>query len=106
MLLSAPQNPDPETRDPLPRLCRDGVFDAVPVYDKAAGRYLITATCSGKGAALLAVSATGDPMGSWFMFTLLADGAGTRMACVSPPESAMADSVRLTYDNNGVYVSL
>lgn len=82
------------------------MYDAVPVYDKAAGRFLISATCSGKGAALLAVSATGDPTGSWFLFTLLADGDGTGMACSSPKESAVADSVRLTYDNNGVYLSL
>ncbi|WIA35755.1 hypothetical protein OEZ86_004151 [Tetradesmus obliquus] len=86
--------------------CRDGVYDAIPAYDKAVGRFLITATCSGKGAVLLAVTATADPLGSWFLFTLVADAAGTAMECTSPRETAVADSVRLTYDANGVYLSL
>lgn len=85
---------------------RDGVYDAIPVYDKALGRFLVTATCSGKGAVLLAVTATADPTGGWFLFTLVADGAGTAMECTSPRETAIADSVRLTYDANGVYLSL
>jgi hypothetical protein len=86
--------------------CRDGVYDAIPVYDKAVGRFLVTATCSGKGAVLLAATATADPLGSWFLFTLVADAAGTAMGCTSPRETAVADSVRLTYDANGIYLSL
>jgi hypothetical protein len=86
--------------------CRDGVYDAIPVYDKAVGRFLVTATCSGKGAVLLAATATANPTGSWFLFTLVADAAGTALECTAPRETAVADSVRLTYDANGVYLSL
>lgn len=86
--------------------CREGVYDAIPMYDKHAKRYLLAATCGGKGAVLLAATATPDPSGPWFLFMLLADAAQTGMACVSPPETAIADSVRLTYDANGVYLSL
>lgn len=76
------------------------------MYDKAAKRYLVTATCSGKGAVLLAATATADPTGSWFLFTLLADGAGTGLECTTPAESALADSARVTFDANGIYISL
>lgn len=85
---------------------REGVYDATPAYDKAARRYLITATCGGKGAALLAASATPDPLGPWFLFMLLADAADTGLACTAPKETAVAESARLTYDANGVYISL
>jgi hypothetical protein len=76
------------------------------MYDQAAKRYIVAATCGGKGAVLLAVTATSDPTGPWFLFMLLADAAETGMACTVPKESAVADSVRVTYDNNGVYLSL
>jgi hypothetical protein len=82
------------------------VYDAVPIYDQAAKRYVVAATCGGKGAVLLAATATPDPTGPWFLFMLLADAAETGMACVGPKESAVADSVRVTYDSNGVYLSL
>jgi len=78
----------------------------VPLYDKAARRFVVTATCSGKGAVLLAATATTDPTGTWFLFTLLADAAGTGLECTSPAESALADSARVTTDANGVYISL
>jgi hypothetical protein len=82
------------------------VYDAVAAYDKATRRYLVTATCGGKGAALLAVTATPDPLGPWFLFMLLADAADTGMACASPRETAVAEAVWLNYDANGVYLSL
>lgn len=82
------------------------MFDAVPLYDKAAQRFLLVATCGGKGAVLLAASATPDPTGTFFLFTLMADGAGTGMVCDSPVETAVADSARLSYDANGIVVSL
>ncbi|KAF8057896.1 coq6 [Scenedesmus sp. PABB004] len=87
-------------------LCRDGVLDGVPLFDKAARRYLLAATCGGKGSALLAASATADPAGAWFLYSLAADGVGTGLACASPRESAVADGVRLGYDAHGVLVSL
>lgn len=86
--------------------CRDGVYDATPLYDSAAKRYIIAATCGGKGAVLLAATATSDPLGPWFLFMLLADAADTGMGCITPKETAIADSVRVTYDSNGVYLSL
>lgn len=82
------------------------MYDAIPMYDKHARRFLIAATCSGKGAVLLAATATADPMGSWFLFNLIADGAATGMACRDPVETALADSVRVTYNTDGVYLSL
>lgn len=82
------------------------MYDALPLYDKAAKRYIIAATCGGKGAVLLAATATPDPLGPWFLFMLLADAAETGMACLNPKETAVAESARVTYDNNGVYISL
>lgn len=82
------------------------MYDAIPVYDKAAKRYILAATCGGKGAVLLAATATSDPMGPWFLFMLLADAADTAMACTTPKETAIAESVRVTYDSNGVYLSM
>lgn len=87
-------------------LRREGVYDAVPLYDKAAKRYIVAATCGGKGAVLLAATATSDPTGPWFLFMLLADAAETGMACSNPKETALADAVRVTHDGNGVYLSL
>jgi hypothetical protein len=37
---------------------------------------------------------------------LLADAAETGMACLVPKETAVAESVRVTHDSNGVYLSL
>lgn len=86
--------------------CREGVYDAIPVYDKHAQRYIIIAVCSGKGAVLLAASATSDPSKSWFLFNLVADAADTGMACAGPVETALAESVRVTYNTDGLYLSL
>lgn len=86
---------------------REGVYDAIPLYDKHAKRYLIAATCSGKGSVLLAASATADPTGSWFLFNLIADAADTGMACKAPAvETTLAEGVRVTYNTDGVFVSL
>jgi hypothetical protein len=82
------------------------VYDAVPLHDTSTGRYLVAATCGGKGAVLLAASATADPLGPWFLFMLLADAADTGLACAAPRETAVAESARLSYDANGVFVSL
>lgn len=82
------------------------MYDAVPQYDKHTKRYLVAATCGGKGAVLLAATATQDPLGPWFLFMLLADAAQTGLACDSPKESAIAEYVSLSYDANGVYLSL
>jgi hypothetical protein len=82
------------------------VYDGVPLFDRSARRWLLAATCGGKGAALLAVSASEDARGAWLLSNVNADAAGTGLACTAPQEAAVADAVRVSYDAHGVYLSL
>lgn len=84
----------------------DGVFDPSAVFDAAADRFLVSTTCGGQGLVLLAVSATSDAAGAWFVSALVADGVGTPLACSSPAvESALVDYTQLSYNADGVYVT-
>jgi hypothetical protein len=71
--------------------CQD-VFDPSAVFDHAAGRFIVTATCGGQGRVLLAASASSDANGAWFVFGLVADGTNTSLACTVPvQESTIVD---------------
>jgi hypothetical protein len=84
----------------------DGVFDPSAVFDAAANRFVVSATCGGRGLVLLAVSDTSDAAGAWFVSALVADGAGTSIACTSPTaEAALVDYTQLSYNADGVYVT-
>jgi hypothetical protein len=84
----------------------DGSFDPSAAFDAAANRFLVSATCGGQGLVLLAVSATSDPTGAWFVSALVADGAGTSLACTNPvTEAALVDYTQLSYNSDGVYVT-
>jgi hypothetical protein len=84
----------------------EGVYDPSAVYDAAASRFLVSATCGGQGLVLLAVSGTSNAAGTWFVSSLVADGVGTPLACTSPAvESALVDYTQLSYDADGVYVA-
>lgn len=86
--------------------CKEGVWDGQVLWDSAAKRFVVSAACGGQGVVLLAASASSDPFGSWFLFVMVADGVNTARACRSPVEAAVADWPRLSYDANGIYVSL
>jgi hypothetical protein len=82
------------------------VFDPSAAFDAAANRFLLSATCGGQGLILLAASATSDAAGAWFVFTLVADGAGTPLACTHPVvEAALADASQVSYNADGVFVT-
>jgi hypothetical protein len=84
----------------------DGVFDPSAVFDAAANRFVVSATCGGQGLVLLAVSDTSDAAGTWFVSALVADGAGTSLACTSPTaEAALVDYTQLSYNADGVFVT-
>jgi hypothetical protein len=84
----------------------DDVFDPSAVYDAAANRFLVSATCGGQGLVLLAVSATSNAAGTWFVSALVADGVGTSLACTSPAvESALVDYTQVSYNADGAYVT-
>jgi hypothetical protein len=86
--------------------CTGGVYDPDVVYDHHARRFLVSATCGGDGRALLAVSSSSNPTQSWFLFGLVADAVNTRLACTAPVEAGMVDATRLTYNRDGVFLSL
>jgi hypothetical protein len=88
------------------------VFDPAAAYDAAAGRFVLSATCGGQGIVLLAASATNDAAGAWFVFSLVADGVGSALACASSsaaggggPEAAIADYSQVGYNSDGVFVT-
>jgi hypothetical protein len=71
--------------------CQD-VFDPSAVFDQAAERFVVTATCGGLGRVLMAASASSDANGAWFVFGLVADGSNTSLACNAPvQELAIVD---------------
>jgi hypothetical protein len=85
--------------------CRDGVHDAAAAFDPRAGRYYVAAACGGSGSALLAVSATAEPHGVWYLYNLNADGVGTRLACAGG-EAALLDYPRITFDAHAIALSV
>ncbi|KAI8474789.1 MAG: hypothetical protein J3K34DRAFT_517876 [Monoraphidium minutum] len=85
--------------------CRDGVYDAHAVFDASARRFYVAAACGGTGSALLAVSATAEPFGAWYLYNLNADGLGTPLACANG-EAALVDYPRLNYNADALALSL
>jgi hypothetical protein len=76
--------------------CQD-VFDPSAVFDHAAGRYIVTATCGGLGRVLMAASSSSDANGAWFVFGLVADGVMSSLACIQPvQESAVVDYTQVS----------
>lgn len=57
------------------------------------------------GSALLALSATSEPFGAWYLYNLNFDGLGTRLACPNG-ESLVADYPRLNFNQDALAVSL
>jgi hypothetical protein len=85
--------------------CFDGVFDGHAAYDAAARRFYVAAACGGTGSALLAVSATAEPAGAWYVYNLNFDGVGTGLACANG-ESLLADYPRLQFNADALAVSV
>jgi hypothetical protein len=85
--------------------CRDGVGDAAAAFDPAARRFYVAASCGGRGSTLLAVSATPEPFGPWYLYNLNADAVGTRLACPGG-EAAVVDYPRLTFNADALAISL
>lgn len=85
--------------------CAD-VYDPAAVFDQSAGRFLVSATCGGQGRVLLAASAGSDPSSNWFVFGLVADGANSSLACLSPvEESALVDYSQISYNSDGIFIT-
>jgi hypothetical protein len=85
--------------------CADGVGEPAATYDAAARRFYLAAACGGRGSVLLAVSATPEPHGPWYLYNLNADAVGTRLACPRG-EAAVVDYPRLGFNADALGLSV
>ncbi|KAI8464425.1 MAG: hypothetical protein J3K34DRAFT_526217 [Monoraphidium minutum] len=85
--------------------CVDGVYDAHAAFDAAARRFYLAAACGGTAAALLAVSATEEPAGYWYLYSINADGVGTSLECEGG-EAAVADYPRLSFNADALALTV
>ena len=81
---------------------RNGAFDPRVLYDRRSGRWIASAlergaTSESANDAVLAISATGDPLGAWFHYLV-------PISVPTDSRSYFSDFDTLGTDDNGVYV--